>query len=580
MKADFILAVVVFGSSLFAQQQAQTPQPATDPKELAGITGKTVAPSGQPLKKTKLTLRPASGMGQISVGPDGPHVYTSTSDAEGKFVFEAIPAGKYTLWAERQGYLNQSYGAKHNFAQGTILTLDKGQQITDLVFSLTPQAVNSGKVLDEDGDPMSGVMLRLQRQMYVDGRRKLQMMGGANSDENGDFKLTRIGPGKYYLAAVPQQRNGFMEPAVPGQKSNKPEEDYVLTYYPGVLEETSATAIDITAGRDLPGMDIRLKKAQVFKVKGKLTGEIPASSAQRVRVMVQPQGDMFFGYIGGVQIGKDGSFELTHVQPGTYSLVAMSMQGQVQVIAREPIVVGDQNVDGVALEVQSSVTISGSIKVEGTPKTDPTQSPSASAPQPASVRVGLTPLQGPSFGNSTGIVGNDNTFTIKDLVPGKYRVNSYSNPAGTYLKSVQYGNQEVLGADIDIASGGGAALVLTFSASGGEVSGSVQGDDSNPVQGGAVTLVPDPPDPQLRTHYLQAGIDQTGHFTMKNVPPGKYRVYAWEEIESGAYIDPDFTKPFESSASAITVNESGRETVTLKRISVARIEEAKQKGGR
>ena len=43
-------------------------------------------------------------------------------------------------------------------------------------------------------------------------------------------------------------------------------------------------------------------------------------------------------------------------------------------------------------------------------------------------------------------------------------------------------------------------------------------------------------------------------------------MFAWEQIESGAYQDPEFLKPFESRGESYSIRENGRESAQLKMI--------------
>jgi hypothetical protein len=63
------------------------------------------------------------------------------------------------------------------------------------------------------------------------------------------------------------------------------------------------------------------------------------------------------------------------------------------------------------------------------------------------------------------------------------------------------------------------------------------------------------------------------------VTPGKYRVYAWEEIDYSAHWDPDYVKPFASSSERVELGEGGSGTVALKRISAVAMREALRKAG-
>ena len=58
------------------------------------------------------------------------------------------------------GFLEAQYGATEPSSSGVVITLNPGQQLSDLSLALVPQAIVSGKVVDEDGDPVAGLMVR------------------------------------------------------------------------------------------------------------------------------------------------------------------------------------------------------------------------------------------------------------------------------------------------------------------------------------------------------------------------------------------------------------------------------------
>ena len=51
---------------------------------------------------------------------------------------------------------------------------------------------------------------------------------------------------------------------------------------------------------------------------------------------------------------------------------------------------------------------------------------------------------------------------------------------------------------------------------------------------------------------------------MKGIVPGEYSLLAWEAIESGAYLSPDFLGRFENLSLQITVGLGSSQTVSLK----------------
>jgi len=67
-------------------------------------------------------------------------------------------------------------------------------------------------------------------------------------------------------------------------------------------------------------------------------------------------------------------------------------------------------------------------------------------------------------------------------------------------------------------------------------------------------------------YYKTTTTDTAGSFTFKNLDPGQYKVYAWREVESGAYMDPEFVGPVESRGQALTIHEGSQENLQLKLI--------------
>src|SRR5437588_4062422 len=96
--------------------------------------------TGEPVRKANLTLKPEGGGTNLK----------AVTDNEGKFSIENIDPGRYTLAAERQGFVNQNYGARRPSGPGTPLDLKAEQTMKGLAFKMTPQGVIAGRVLDDE----------------------------------------------------------------------------------------------------------------------------------------------------------------------------------------------------------------------------------------------------------------------------------------------------------------------------------------------------------------------------------------------------------------------------------------------
>src|SRR4051812_42307865 len=110
----FPLALVVLTSLAAAQNVPAPPAaPDADQKKIR-VEGNIFSLSGEPVRKA--TVRLQGGPTQPGQPPTS---YSETSDAAGKFVFEDVAAGRYTLSAEKAGFVTTRYGARSNTSPGT-----------------------------------------------------------------------------------------------------------------------------------------------------------------------------------------------------------------------------------------------------------------------------------------------------------------------------------------------------------------------------------------------------------------------------------------------------------------------------
>src|SRR5262249_43951925 len=111
-------------------------------------------------------------------------------------------------------------------------------------------------------------------------------------------------------------------------------------------------------------------------------------------------------------------------------------------------------------------------------------------------------------------------------------------------------------------------LDVLLSKSGGELAGTVEEAESHTVPGATVTLVPEGGNRSALYLYQVTTTDQYGAFSLKNVAPGDYQVYAWEAVDHSAYFDPDFLKTYKTFGVSVTVEEKSHASLKLKMIPV------------
>jgi Carboxypeptidase regulatory-like domain len=540
------------------QPAADTPPPVIKPEDKCAIEGTVVsAATGEPLKKARVSLR--------SIGQQNGGAYGATTDGAGHFLIDEVDPGRYTFSASRNLYVSQQYSPQ-GASRGTTLTLEKGQKLKQIVFKLTPQGVVSGRILDEDGEPFANVSIQCMTYGYARGKRQLMGQEETATNDLGEFRFHGLRPGKYVLSATyrsPEMFMGMQDRTVASTQAGQAiEEGYAVTYFPGTTTPDSAQQLDVTAGAQISGLTMTLARVRTVRVKGHLNIEVAAGRGPRrnVSVMLMPRDNQGFMMPRAMAraIDAQGNFQMRGVAPGSYTIRADFMDNGVRYSARMPLEVGNANVEGIELNLQPPLEVQGHLKIEENGDL-----------KGANINIMLRPkMSGPMMGGGGGTqLKDDMSFKIGNLSADPYEVNVGGLPEGFYLKSVRLGQQDITETGADFSQGGAAGeMTIVINPNGGQIEGSVQNAKGDAAIGATVTLIPDASHLSLTWLYKTASTDQNGRFSVKGVRPGEYKIYAWEEVEQGAYMDPDFVKPHESAGEKVSVKDSGQATVQLKAI--------------
>ena len=85
----------------------------------------------------------------------------------------------------------------------------------------------------------------------------------------------------------------------------------------------------------------------------------------------------------------------------------------------------------------------------------------------------------------------------------------------------------------------------------------------SPRSGATAVLLPEEQFREQRNRYGMGTTDQHGAFTIKNVPPGKYKLLALEDVDGTEWMDPEFRKPYEKNAITLNLEEGQKESRQL-----------------
>jgi hypothetical protein len=553
------LSITVLIPILFQLFAGATQQPPT-----ALIEGVVLrAGTGDAIPKAQVTL--------ISTTPSGTAAAPVFTDGLGRFVFQNVAPGTYRLAAARNGFIRQEYGQRIPAGRpGTVFNVSPGQTLKDIAIRLTPTGTVSGRVTDPTGEPITGVPVQLMRYRYnSNGERTFQIAGTGRTDDRGEYRVYWLKPGRYYISAGNWVGNGIVSVGASGG----PTETYLTTYYPGTADPSQASIVDLQAGVELTAIDFFMVPQRPHRVSGRVidtrTGRQPIAAGVSIipRYAVGPTAITMSSLNYNP---ANGFFEFRDVAPGQYWVRASELDPASGAVASSErtvqvaVDVPNSDVESVVVALTPSVTIAGRLSVEGQP---------ISAVTREQLTISLKPsINGHASSTASGSPASqglkpDGTFKIEHVNFGEYLVTAGPLPPGFYIKEARIGGTDVLARGMIVSGDVYGSLDIVLSPNAGQIEGTVSEENQQPLANSQVVLVPD----QFRERhelYKTAITDENGHFTLRGVVPGVYKVFAWEEVEPFAYFDYDLQTRFEQFAKAVTVSESSNTKLEIRAIPV------------
>ena len=504
------------------------------------VRGQVIDVIGGPIDNaTVAVVDPSVGDGWSSQWGVVPPAMVRT-DGEGAFS-AWVGAGTVEVGAFASGY-----------APARISTSVPGPTVT---IALAPESVLAGTVVDPDGEPVAGAVVAIAE---FDDRG----LGSAHTDEAGVFRLAGLPPGRYRVEATARGRagrsassrllgigetiddvtielrdaatvtarvviDGTGEPCpLGGVAFSNDEHDVVVrtdeegyarfdavlpgTYRPMVVCEGFADG-------DYPALEVGTEPVQTEYT-------VVAGVSLRGRVVDDDGAALAGAWVSAygtsagatpamrrAQSGDDGGFELSGLAPGSYNLGAVAPAGaEVSSLLAN---VGDDGLDGFAVEIPTGGVIEGTISTEnGDPVAD------------AIVRL-------PRHRHRRARTADDGTYRIEHVRPGEGIV------------VVQRDNDDhVPPTPVTVASGKTARVDVTLSDRNGTITGIVRDETGSPVADAVVVSGLEGAGDGRSTGAVLAGLrarsrwsrgrppvltDADGRFTLDDLPDGTHTVLAF-----------------------------------------------------
>jgi 5-hydroxyisourate hydrolase-like protein (transthyretin family) len=543
------------GATLQAQVPSGSSASPTPKAETCVISGMVVRrEDSAPLKGAVVQLVNAEDQ-------DRAHTIAAKSKADGRFELKNVPAGKYRLTVSRNGYFRSEYGQKKPSDPGATFSLVPGQRMSDLLFKMGRAGVIAGHVFDEDGEPMPSLVIMALRTVYEKGRKELRPETDSQSNDLGEFRLYGLAPGRYYISAQDQNWTHVVgEREFAGEEKSAGEKGYTQMYYPGTTDPGKAAVIVVKEGEEIPAIDFLMKEVSVYRIRGRVVNQVSKGTRQgMIQILPRNQRNYWMSY--GLQniVKPDGSFEIAEVVPGEYTAIAQFFDDGKIHTAEQDVDVTAADIEGLTLTIGPGVTISGRIIWDGQPSL---------SREEFTVYLRSESVEFWSGGSSR--VDENNQFTLKEVADGVFKVNLSGLSKDCYIKEVRYGESTLPDTELRVGKGTSGSLEITISSRGARVEGSVLTEESLPAAGVWVVAIPEESKRQFERLYKSDRTDQNGHFSLRGLVPGKYKLFSWSSVEEGAWQDADFLKEFEGKGETVDVQDGDVKQAELQLIQAKR----------
>ena len=496
---------------------------ATGASRLSGVVV-TDERSPEPVRRAIVTITASTSVGGSR---------STITDDEGRFTFEALPAGRFTVTASRRAYLTAAFGATYPGDGGTPITLGDAAQVDDVRITLWRGAVLTGVIADSSGTPVPSLSVTVFRATESSYERA----GEDVTDDRGVYRVYGLQPADYIVAAAPRatgggdmgvrserevdallsalerRGSGSITAARPGEIAAEPAPpagqrtySFSQVYYPGTAVAAEAAKVTVATGEERSGLDFTVAAVPTARVTGVVTGS-DGQPARDVQISMVPVGPPLTlvagtGATGPSRTGADGSFHRSSVTPGTYRILARRMPGAppqagsltaaAPVTGRGPttewamteVTVNGDDIEGLSLALQPGLRVTGRILFEGMSDIPPNLSV---------LRVTLVPVT--ASARTVNVIPvpakADGTIEITNLLPGSYQV-GLTLPTEVaerwWLRSAASGGRDVLDVPLDLAAGASPDVVFTLSDRRPSLSGIVHDANDRPTADGVVVV--------------------------------------------------------------------------------------------
>lgn len=484
---------------------AQTPK-----KEATATVSGSVTLNGSPVRNAVVSL-------QTQYQPVPQQPLRAKTDADGRFRFTEVAAGQYLISALTPGFYSASdfqYGLP-----GRTLNVGKGETIENIELQLKRGAVITGRVTNEDNEPIVETQVQLQRigdRSPI--RQNMLSFDSYRTDDRGVYRVYGLPPGKYYVSVgLPAQNGSFYSQSIRAFIEQ--------TFHPDATNQAQAKVIELEEGQIASDVDIRIGKMKnSYEASGRAVdaqnGQ-PIVDANLAFGSINPSTGRIAGWVsGGFRTDTNGEFHVLGLRSGKYEVFISGLDDKREYYS-DPITITVANSDLAGIEIRAlrGATISGWAVIEGT--TDP-----AILAKRAQMQIG-TINEAPALFHASQRstpVNADGSFQLTGVPAGKMRLTSNRVIPGLTLVRVEQNGTPATDNSIEVHTGEQINNVrVVFSHSTAAIRGRLELVGGTLPEGISINVLAQPSE-RGSGNGKTTLLDARGQFVLDGLLPGDYNL--------------------------------------------------------
>jgi len=481
------------------------------------------------------------------------------------------------LMARKPGFLsseNRSW-----MSNWVLVTKEK-----DLTITLVPEGLIVGRVILPTSSASDRIEVELYRRQVQEGRVYWIKAGSERTRANGDFRFAELEAGTYKLLTREMMDRDPLTFDPQG-----PLHGYPPVYFPNAPDFATAGSIQLTPGVTFQA-ELSPLRQPYYPVKVAVTNGPPDVP---LNINVSVQGRKGPGYSLGY---NDRDQRIEGLLPnGTY-VVEASNDGLNPAGGSATITVKGAALEGLTMTLvpHSSVRVNAKLDFKPDPDSDP-QSDSirqnvlqSGQWRRQNLNLRLEPADEFAEGNipqlrpPTGL--HDDSLVFDNVGPGRYWVRIDSSRG--FAASIRSGESDLLRQPLTVGLGSSLVVDVTMRDDGAEIVGAIEGLGGNsgrtgdaPVSspgsfivgfssGEAPAFVYCLPLPDSTGQFRQAWVSPDGKFNLQQVPPGAYRVLAFDRQQPALeYRNREAMRAYEVMGQVVRLVAGQKENLRLQPIS-------------